>query len=104
METEKSRQVIEREFTMKILFNKSTYDEPIENTMPKLTEKERMQEDLQKAKAELEIAYSGFDNVTDPDLIDCYIYQVNAVLKRYKYLTEKAAELHLLPGSRLDHL
>ena len=28
-------------------------------------------------KYELETAYSGFDNVTDPDLIDCYIYEVN---------------------------
>ena len=32
---------------------------------------------------------SGFDNFTDPDLIDCYIYQVNAILKRYKFLLEK---------------
>ncbi|MCD7864217.1 MAG: YaaL family protein [Lachnospiraceae bacterium] len=37
----------------------------------------------------MEVAYSGFDNVTDPDLIDCYIYQVNSIWKRYSYLMEK---------------
>ena len=34
-----------------------------------------------------------FDYVTDPDLIDCYIYEQNAVMKRYKYLLQKAASL-----------
>lgn len=52
-----------------------------------------IQEDLEKTRRELEIAYSGFDSVTDPDLIDCYIYKVNAVLKRYKYLQEQASLL-----------
>ena len=55
-----------------------------------LTEtKEDLLEDLKKTRFALEVAYSGFDNVTDPDLIDCYIYQVNAILKRYKFLLEK---------------
>ncbi len=51
--------------------------------------KEDLLEDLKKTRFALEVAYSGFDNVTDPDLIDCYIYQVNAILKRYKFLLEK---------------
>ena len=51
--------------------------------------KEDLLEDLKKTRHALEVAYSGFDNVTDPDLIDCYIYQVNAILKRYKFLLEK---------------
>ena len=51
--------------------------------------KEDLLEDLKKTRYALEVAYSGFDNVTDPDLIDCYIYQVNAILKRYKLLLQK---------------
>lgn len=47
-----------------------------------------IQEELEQSRFALEIAYSNFDNVTDPDLIDCYIYEVNAVMKRYKYLLE----------------
>ena len=47
-------------------------------------------EELLKALA---AAYSNFDNATDPDLIDCYIYQVNSEQKRYKYLLQKAKEM-----------
>lgn len=51
--------------------------------------------DLEKTKRALEIAYSGFDNVTEPDLIDCYIYEVNAIMKRYKFLMAQADLLTL---------
>lgn len=57
--------------------------------------KEQLQlmKDIDKTKFALETAYSNFDNVTEPDLIDCYIYEVNSSLKRYKYLLEQAAKL-----------
>ncbi len=58
-----------------------------------------LQEELAQSRFALEIAYSNFDNVTYPDLIDCYIYEVNAVMKRYKYLLERAAETELLTES-----
>ena len=59
-------------------------------------------EELEKTKAALEIAYSGFDNVTDPDLIDSYIYEVNAIMKRYRYLLQRAAEQSPLPQEKLS--
>lgn len=59
-----------------------------------------IQEELAQSRFALEVAYSNFDNVTDPDLIDCYIYEVNAVMKRYKYLLEQAAEMELLPENK----
>lgn len=49
-----------------------------------------IQEDLEKTRYALETAYAGFDNATDSDLIDCYIFEVNALLKRYTYLSELA--------------
>ena len=60
-------------------------------------ERHALLSDLEQTKKALEIAYSGFDNVTEPDLIDCYIYEVNSVLKRYKFLMEQAAHLLVLP-------
>ena len=60
-----------------------------------LTYRESLLQDIQKTKYELENAYAGFDYVTDPDLIDCYIYEQNAVMKRYKYLLQKAEDLSL---------
>ena len=59
-----------------------------------------IRDELEEARRALEIAYSGFDNVTDPDLIDCYIYEVNAIMKRYKYLLERAAEMTPLPDEK----
>lgn len=60
-------------------------------------ERNALLSDLEKTKKALEIAYAGFDNVTEPDLIDCYIYEVNSVLKRYKFLMEQAARICVLP-------
>ena len=60
-------------------------------------ERNALLSDLEKTKRALEVAYAGFDNVVEPDLIDCYIYEVNSVLKRYKFLMEQAAALIPLP-------
>lgn len=62
---------------------------------------QRLMQDMEKTKQAMEAAYSNFDNVTDPDLIDCYIYEVNAVLKRYKYLKEQADKLDLPPAPEI---
>lgn len=42
----------------------STSEEP-------LNEKEALKADILKTQHALEVAYLGFDNATDPDLIDC---------------------------------
>ncbi len=51
-----------------------------------------IREDIEKTRIALEIAYAGFDNATDEDMIDCYIYEINALLKRYKHLSALAAK------------
>ena len=58
----------------------------VSKTDKPLTYQESLMLDLQKTRCELEDAYAGFDYVTDPDLIDCCIYQVNAAQLRYKFL------------------
>lgn len=42
--------------------------------------------ELNVTKAELDAAYSHFENVVDPDLISSSIYQINSIQERYKYL------------------
>lgn len=49
--------------------------------------------EINKTKLALESANSNFENVTDPDLIDCYIFEVNAVQKRYKFLLRQTKEM-----------
>lgn len=58
------------------------------------SEKNRLLMDISQTKAALENAYLGFENAVDPDLIDCYIYEVNSVLKRYKYLLGQMEKLN----------
>lgn len=61
-------------------------------------------DDLNETKFALETAYSCFDNVTDPDLIDCYIYEMNSILKRYRYLLSKAQAKYPLLPDKLEEL
>lgn len=57
--------------------------------------KEQLLSDLKMAKTELNDAYTNFENVVDPDLVDSWIYQVNAVQKRYHFLLKQAQLLDL---------
>lgn len=54
-------------------------------------------EDLDRTKHDLDSAYTNLSNAVEPDLIDCYIYEMNSVLKRYKFLMEQAAAIIPLP-------
>jgi hypothetical protein len=46
--------------------------------------------EINKTKIAMEAAYSNFQNVVDPDLIDSCIYELNAVQNRYKFLLKQA--------------
>lgn len=54
--------------------------------------------DLEQTALALQDAYNNLENVVDPDLIDCYIYELNSVQMRYKFLltTIKKMEEELL--------
>lgn len=50
-----------------------------------------LRDSIEKTRRDLEIAYAGFDNALEIDLIDSYIYEINSLQKRYKHLTDLAA-------------
>ena len=52
---------------------------------------------VNRTLTEKEIERNALLSDLEPDLIDCYIYDVNSVMKRYKFLLEQAAALSLLP-------
>ncbi len=73
---------------MKILFSQNHLSNiPIEEDFSRPS----LQESIEKTRHALDVAYAGFDNAIEPDLIDCYIYEINALLKKYKYLSELAS-------------
>jgi hypothetical protein len=48
--------------------------------------------DLTRTKNNLDSAYANFQNVVEPDLIDSYIYEVNAMQLRYKFLLRRVKQ------------
>jgi len=52
-------------------------------------------EDMEAAKYALDNAYSNFENVVDPDLIDSWIFEVNAMQKRYKFLLKRVKQMEM---------
>jgi hypothetical protein len=50
--------------------------------------------DLAKVTRSLNDAYLNLENAVDPDLIDCYIYELNSVQMRYKFLLARIRSLH----------
>lgn len=72
---------------MKVFYNQS-YDmsASIEAELTSLD----LQDSIQKTRQALDVAYAGFDNALDVDLIDSYIYEITALQKRYKHLLDLA--------------
>ena len=52
-------------------------------------------EDMAAAKYALDNAYSDFENVVDPDLIDSWIFEMNAMQKRYKFLLQRVKQMEM---------
>ncbi|MCC8163740.1 MAG: YaaL family protein [Lachnospiraceae bacterium] len=57
--------------------------------------KKQLLEDIADAKSALDRAYSNFENVIDPDLIDSSIYELQAVQLKYRFLLKQAELLDL---------
>lgn len=45
--------------------------------------------ELARTKHSIESARSNFEQVVDPTLIDCYIYELNAAQLRYQFLLRR---------------
>ncbi len=82
---------------MKLFFSHSNYDHTINQDQFGIP---TVLDDLSKTLSELETAYARLNYVTDEDLIECYIYEVNSLLKRYKYLKQEAVRQGALPNNQ----
>lgn len=48
---------------------------------------------LTQTRTQIAQAYQGFNAVRDPDLIESYVYEINALQSRYSYLLRRLKEL-----------
>ena len=83
---------------MKVFFHQGfTTSEGIEEDLTPFN----LKDSIQKTRQALEIAYAGFDNALEEDMIDSYIFEINALQKRYKHLTELAEKQPVAESKRL---
>ncbi|MCC8123602.1 MAG: YaaL family protein [Oscillospiraceae bacterium] len=48
-----------------------------------------LQRELLETKTSLKQAYGGFNTFSDPDLVEFYVYEINALQARYAYLLRR---------------
>ena len=77
--------------TKKSKHTKATFN-PYEMNVD-LSELEQLKLELYATKESLDAIYSIHQNVTEPDLIDCAIYELKSVQMRYTFLHKKIVEL-----------
>ena len=62
-------------------------------------ERQTLTSELARTRTRIAQAYSGFNTVCDPDLIDSYVFEINALESRYAYLLRRVKELDGAPVS-----
>lgn len=63
-------------------------------------EEERCQllEGMAQTRVQLNQAYQGFNTHSDPDLVESYVFEINALQSRYSYLVRRVKALEQEDG------
>lgn len=56
-------------------------------------ELQSLQQGLQQTRVQINQAYSNFNSTGDSDLIESYVFELNALEARYAYLLRRVKEL-----------
>lgn len=56
-------------------------------------EKQELISSLSHTRAQLQQAYSGFNLVSDQDLVESYVFEIKSLQSRYDYLFRRIKEL-----------
>jgi len=65
---------------------------------PEQQERRELLEGLDRTKVLIHQAYSCFNRESDPDLIESYVFEINALQSRYSYLLKRVRELEQTPA------
>ena len=60
-------------------------------------ERQELLEGLAKTRVLINQAYACFNQESDPDLIESYVFEINALQSRYSYLLRRVRELKQPP-------
>jgi len=59
---------------------------------PEEIKREVLKQELMRVQHDLKTTYDNLSYVVDPDLIDCYIFQLNSIQKKYKFILNQVKE------------
>ena len=60
---------------------------------PRESERKQLLDELARTRVLTNQAYSGFNYSKDDELIESYVYEINALQARYNYLLRRVKEL-----------
>lgn len=60
---------------------------------PKNSERQQLMESLAATRVLINQAYSGFNHARDQELIESFVFEINALQSRYSYLLRRIKEL-----------
>ena len=60
---------------------------------PHERERKELMDSLSRTRVLISQAYCGFNTTSDHDLIESYVYEINALQARYNYLLRRVKEL-----------
>ena len=56
-------------------------------------ERRELMQSLSRTRTLINQAYGGFNNTSDSDLIESYVFEINSLHARYNYLLRRVKEL-----------
>ena len=60
-------------------------------------ERQELMRSLNQTRTLINQAYGGFNTTSDSDLIESYVYEINALQARYNYLLRRFKDLENIP-------
>ena len=70
-----------------------TFTLPRRAVGPRSPEREQLLQTLAQTRVLINQAYSGFNTAKDPELIESFVFEINALQCRYSYLLRRIKEL-----------
>ncbi|MCI8422558.1 MAG: YaaL family protein [Lawsonibacter sp.] len=64
---------------------------------PREAERQELLHALASTRTQINQAYGSFNTASDGDLIESYVYEINALQARYNYLLRRVKELEAAP-------
>lgn len=61
--------------------------------VPRNSERDQLMQTLADTRVLINQAYSGFNSANDEDLIESFVFEINALQSRYSYLLRRIKEL-----------